>query len=77
MLRGLSLEVVTLSTSSDMTLLGPGDPATPPPGCSVAIVDESTLVHMLLKGILDPSLEITKLEKKVRAGSVDADAEMD
>ncbi|GIL56694.1 hypothetical protein Vafri_11999 [Volvox africanus] len=62
MLRGLSLEVVTLSTSSDLTLLGAG--VTAPLGCSVAIVDEATTVHMLLKGILDPALEITKLEKK-------------
>lgn len=65
MLRSLQLEVVTLSTSSDLTLLAPGEGA--PLGCSVAIVDEATTVHMLLKGILDPAMEITKLEKKVRA----------
>lgn len=33
----------------------------------MAIVDEATVVHLLLKGILDPALEVAKLQKKVRA----------
>ncbi|KAG2438857.1 hypothetical protein HXX76_005397 [Chlamydomonas incerta] len=61
-LRSLSLEVATLSSSSDVTLLAAGEAA--PLGCSVAIVDEATTLHMLLKGILDPALEIAKLDKK-------------
>lgn len=37
----------------------------PPAGCSVAIVDDSTSVLMQLKGILDPKLELAKLDKKL------------
>jgi valyl-tRNA synthetase len=32
----------------------------------VAIVDDTTVVHLLLVGVLDPALEVAKLEKKVR-----------
>ncbi|KAG2489910.1 hypothetical protein HYH03_011547 [Edaphochlamys debaryana] len=62
-LQSLALEVATLSSSSAVTLLAAGEAA--PLGCSVAIVDDSVTVHMLLKGILDPALEIAKLEKKM------------
>ncbi|GFR43813.1 hypothetical protein Agub_g4939 [Astrephomene gubernaculifera] len=61
-LRSLQLEVATLSASCDVALLAAGEAA--PLGCSVGIVDEATTVHMGLKGILDPALEIAKLEKK-------------
>lgn len=31
----------------------------------MAIVDDATVVHLALRGVLDPALEITKLRKKV------------
>mmetsp|Transcript_29964 Transcript_29964/g.66340 ORF Transcript_29964/g.66340 Transcript_29964/m.66340 type:complete len:1040 (+) Transcript_29964:120-3239(+) len=62
-LTALSSEVATLTTSSEVSVLPPGTSA--PSGCSVGIVDDSTTLHMLLKGILDPALEIQKLQKKV------------
>lgn len=42
--------------------------AAPPVGCGVAIVDDATVAHLLLKGILDPALEVAKLQKKVGVG---------
>ncbi|GAX73886.1 hypothetical protein CEUSTIGMA_g1336.t1 [Chlamydomonas eustigma] len=62
-LSSFSSEVATLTSSADITVLGPG--VSQPAGCSVAIVDESTTVYMLLAGVLDPVLEIQKLQKKV------------
>jgi len=62
-LSSLSGEISTLTTSSDVTVLGDGETA--PSGCSVAIVDDSTTIYMLLVGILDPILEVQKLQKKV------------
>ncbi len=38
-----------------------------PAGCGVTIVDESTTVYVMLKGSVEPSVEIAKLEKKVVA----------
>jgi valyl-tRNA synthetase len=61
-LASLASEVAALCTSSGVAVL-PGDAPTPP-GCSVAIVDDATTVKMQLAGILDPALEIQKLEKK-------------
>ena len=40
--------IACLSTSSEARLLAEGQAA--PPGCAVAIVDEKTTLHMLLKG---------------------------
>ena len=65
-LSGLSLHVASLSSSCDVTVLSSTQASTLPPGCSLAIVDDVTTVHMLLKGILDPALEIQKLAKKVK-----------
>ena len=39
----------------------------PPLGCGVAIIDDATVAHLLLKGVLDPAQEVAKLQKKVRA----------
>lgn len=36
----------------------------PPPGCAIAIIDDTTSVHLLLKGMVDPAAEIVKLTKK-------------
>jgi len=61
-----TLEVATLSSSSEVTVLGPGAGAgSPPAGCGVAIVDDATVAHLALRGVLDPALEIAKLQKKV------------
>lgn len=62
-LSSLSSEAATLTTSSEVEVLPPGSPA--PPGCSVGIVDDSTTVYLVMAGILDPVLEVQKLEKKV------------
>lgn len=63
MLSSLSSEIATLSVSSGLSVLTPD--AETPAGCSVAIVDDVTTIKMALAGVLDPSLEIQKLEKKV------------
>lgn len=57
--------------SSDVTVLGNGEVA--PSGCSVAIVDDSTTIYVLLTGVLDPVLEVQKLQKKVRMESEEWD----
>ena len=46
-------------------MLAPNGAAAAPSGCSVAIVDDATTVYMLLVGVLDPVLEVQKLQKKV------------
>jgi valyl-tRNA synthetase len=46
-IQSLARDVATLSTSSEVFLLEAG--ASAPVGCSVAIVDDSTTVNMLLK----------------------------
>jgi len=71
-IQTLARDIGTLSTSSEVLLLEAGAPA--PVGCSVAIVDDSTTVNMLLKGILDPALELAKLEKKFNEANSRADA---
>ncbi|XP_071489164.1 valine--tRNA ligase-like [Diadema antillarum] len=53
--------VKTLTTSSAVNLLV-GD--TPPSGCAMATVSDKCEVHMLLKGLVDPSKEIAKLEQR-------------
>lgn len=60
----LTSEIATLTTSSKVELLDASAPT--PSGCSVAIVDDATKIYMLLTGVLDPALEIQKLQKKVR-----------
>eukprot|EP00877_Chromochloris_zofingiensis_P001129 jgi/Chrzof1/11016/Cz05g20150.t1 len=70
-LSGLCGEAATLSTSSDVQVLEGGQSA--PAGCSVAIVDDATTISMLLKGILDPALEIANLEKKLSQANARAD----
>eukprot|EP00878_Enallax_costatus_P001054 GHUV01001189.1.p1 GENE.GHUV01001189.1~~GHUV01001189.1.p1 ORF type:complete len:843 (+),score=324.29 GHUV01001189.1:29-2530(+) len=71
-LQSLSADIACLSGSSEIVLLEEGGSA--PAGCSVAIVDDTTTVHLMLKGILDPTLELAKLEKKLSEASSRADA---
>ena len=63
MLSSYSSEIATLTTSSEAVVLAAGSAA--PVGCSVAIVDDATTIYMLLVGVLDPVLEVQKLQKKV------------
>lgn len=35
-----------------------------PLGCAVAVVDENTTVYLLLRNVVDPSVEISRLQKK-------------
>ncbi|GFH11826.1 GST C-terminal domain-containing protein, partial [Haematococcus lacustris] len=65
-LQRSTLELATLSTSSEVTVLdsSQGASSSPPLGCGVCIVDDATVAHLLLKGILDPALEVAKLQKK-------------
>ncbi|KAJ9504795.1 hypothetical protein QJQ45_021760, partial [Haematococcus lacustris] len=66
-LQRSTLELATLSTSSEVTVLdsSQGASSSPPLGCGVCIVDDATVAHLLLKGILDPALEVAKLQKKL------------
>ncbi|GBF88537.1 valine-tRNA ligase [Raphidocelis subcapitata] len=73
-LASLASEAATLATSSGVEVFGPGARGAPPAGCSVAIVDDVTTVHMLLKGILDPALELAKLDKKRGEAAARAEA---
>lgn len=57
--------IATLASASVCAVLSPDDAA--PAGCGVTIVDESTTVYVMLKGSVEPSVEIAKLEKKVVA----------
>lgn len=36
-----------------------------PTGCTIITVSDKCEVHLLLKGLIEPSKEITKLEKKI------------
>ena len=62
-LASLALEIATL-TYCDSTEFLAADAAAPA-SCGVKICDENTSVYLLLKGILDPELELQKLEKKI------------
>ena len=70
-LRALAPEAAALSASAAVEVLAPG--AAAPAGCSVAIVDDATTAHMLLKGVLDPKLELAKLEKKLSEANARAE----
>ncbi|XP_041978803.1 valine--tRNA ligase isoform X2 [Aricia agestis] len=56
-LRGLFSKVQSLANSE----LSDGQP---PAGCSILTVSDKIEVHLVLKGLIDPQKEITKLEKK-------------
>eukprot|EP00798_Chlamydomonas_sp_ICE-L_P023645 gene23645-9174_t len=60
-MAGWAANIGTLC-SSTVSVVETGEAA--PEGCSVSIVDESTTLNMMLKGVLDPKTEITKLQKK-------------
>uniref|UniRef100_A0A061RC03 Valine--tRNA ligase, mitochondrial n=1 Tax=Tetraselmis sp. GSL018 TaxID=582737 RepID=A0A061RC03_9CHLO len=61
-LAGLAGEVATLGSCSAAECLAEG--AAAPASCGVKICDEATTVYLLLQGVLDPKLELGKLEKK-------------
>lgn len=65
--RGKILSMVTgeigsLTSSAEVVVQKPGEGA--PPGCAPAVIDDSTIVQLLLAGILDPQKEIEKLQKE-------------
>lgn len=37
----------------------------PPKGCTIITVSDKCEVHLLLKGLIDPEKEITKMQKKL------------
>lgn len=58
-------EIGSLTSCAEVTVQQAG--AAAPPGCAPAVIDDSTIVQLLLAGILDPQKEIDKLQKeKVR-----------
>lgn len=62
-LSRFSGQIATLSTSSGVSVSGNAEGL--PQGCGIAIVDAATTAHMALKGVLDPALELQKLERKL------------
>jgi valyl-tRNA synthetase len=61
-LETVYLEIATLTSSSSVKAVSSPDQV--PKGCGVAVLDDSTTVHVSLIGVLDVSKEISKLEKK-------------
>ena len=55
-------EIGSLTSSAEVAVQKPGEGA--PPGCAPAVIDDSTIVQLLLAGILDPQKEIEKLQKE-------------
>ena len=39
----------------------------PPPGCAIVTVNDKISAHLMLKGLIDPSKEVEKLNKKKAA----------
>ncbi|XP_048478655.1 valine--tRNA ligase isoform X1 [Plutella xylostella] len=56
-LRGLFSSLQSLANSELAT-------GAPPAGCSILTVSDKIEIHLVLKGLIDPQKEITKLEKK-------------
>lgn len=54
------LGLQTLSYSSKIDINGEA-----PQGCAIITVSDKCEVHLLLKGLIEPSKEITKLQKKI------------
>jgi valyl-tRNA synthetase len=61
-LRAQHLDLVTLLRASSLTIVDA--PSAVPEGCSAAVVNEFCSIHLVLKGLIDPAVEIGKLEKK-------------
>lgn len=55
-------EICTLASLASLKVLRESD--VPPVGCAVNIVNEHLSVYLLLRGIVDAELELSKLEKK-------------
>ncbi|DBB14039.1 TPA: hypothetical protein ACH3X3_001004 [Trebouxia sp. C0006] len=61
-LSKLAGEIGSLTSCAEVTVQQAG--AAAPPGCAPAVIDDSTIVQLLLAGILDPQKEIDKLQKE-------------
>lgn len=62
MLRTFDVALKTLSYSNEIILLTGETP--PPDGCAIFPVSDKCDVHLLLKGLIDPAKEISKLQQK-------------
>ncbi|CAD7701594.1 unnamed protein product, partial [Ostreobium quekettii] len=62
-LSSAARDIQTLSYSSAVNVVGEGAPL--PKGCSAAVLDATTSLHIELTGILDPSKELARLRKKM------------
>ncbi len=61
-LSKLTVEIGSLTFCEEVKVQEAGEGA--PPGCAPAVIDDSTIVQLLLAGILDPQKEIEKLQKE-------------
>jgi len=62
-LSKLAGEIGSLTSCAEVTVQQAGGGGAPP-GCAPAVIDDSTIVQLLLAGILDPQKEIDKLQKE-------------
>lgn len=60
--RRQMLDIANLAFSGDIKVISTEDPV--PEGCGVEIIDDSTEVHVLLKGMIDFGAEVKKLTKQ-------------
>jgi len=63
-IQSVYLEIETLTTSSSAKAVSSPDQV--PKGCGVAVLDDTTTVHLDLLGVLDVAKEVEKLEKKLK-----------
>ena len=63
-IQSVYLEIETLTTSSSVKAVSSPDQA--PKSCGVAVLDDTTTVHLDLLGVLDVAKEVEKLEKKLK-----------
>ena len=61
-LSKLAGEIGSLTSCAEVTVQPAG--ASAPPGCAPAVIDDSTVVQLLLAGFLDPQKEIDKLQNE-------------
>jgi valyl-tRNA synthetase len=55
--------ITALASCGSVTLLSATDAV--PTGCGVNVINESITIYLLLRGVVDPAMEIEKLNKKI------------